>query len=652
MGSTPRRSRVACARRARPRSRPGATCFRTWLALGLGLALAATPLRAQDPDEPTPPPPPADTAAADTAAADTAAGPGATVEVDTTATGDTVALPPVLVRFREPAGTDWRSGVWEWDRDALMASSALTLTHLLERIPGLTPLRFGYIGMPEAVTAFGLTGGRVEVVLDGYALDPLDGSTVDLAAIELNQLRRVRVERRLDEIRIEIETDEPTGARPYSRITAGTGDVLDTQLLRGMFMAPGAPGGPLALGVERLSTDGLDRSEPAVAFAGWLKWSLLSDSSGLQLEYRRNRLSRDPATPLAGEAVRQDWVLRARGALSDAVTTEAFVGLSSLDFPADTVVDDEGGVDSGGDEAPAQDPALRPPIDGSAQAGLRARYTASGAWAEAETRLRGGEGLPELEAALTGGARLPGPVRVEAGARVQRWHGGERAAAGRLRAEAGPLRGVRVFAETTDGHRGIPALRDSAGSPVVTGRSASRIGAEYASGRLRAGVAAVRVATDSVPTFGLPFDRVGTLFPGGTVQGWEASARVPSPWRPLALEASYSAWPAGERWIYLPDRSWRLALDYHHLPMESGNLELFARLETHHRGSMAVPAPDGLAQVPGMTVWDFTFQVRVLSVRAFMRWENLTHQRDLFDFPGRVFPGQRLVYGVKWEFLD
>jgi len=39
-------------------------------------------------------------------------------------------------------------------------------------------------------------------------------------------------------------------------------------------------------------------------------------------------------------------------------------------------------------------------------------------------------------------------------------------------------------------------------------------------------------------------------------------------------------------------------------------------------------------------------------VRALVRWENLTNRPDLADLPGRTLPGQRVFYGVKWQFWN
>src|SRR5690606_6837384 len=72
------------------------------------------------------------------------------------AVGDTVptdTLPPVVVVAPLRAGDapGWSNGVWEWDREALLRSTALTLSDLLAQIPGVTPIRSGFWGHPEAV---------------------------------------------------------------------------------------------------------------------------------------------------------------------------------------------------------------------------------------------------------------------------------------------------------------------------------------------------------------------------------------------------------------------------------------------------------------------------------------------------------------------
>ena len=40
--------------------------------------------------------------------------------------------------------------------------------------------------------------------------------------------------------------------------------------------------------------------------------------------------------------------------------------------------------------------------------------------------------------------------------------------------------------------------------------------------------------------------------------------------------------------------------------------------------------------------------MRIVSVRVFIRWENFTVRRNLQDYPGRLLPPTRTVYGVRW----
>jgi hypothetical protein len=54
------------------------------------------------------------------------------------------------------------------------------------------------------------------------------------------------------------------------------------------------------------------------------------------------------------------------------------------------------------------------------------------------------------------------------------------------------------------------------------------------------------------------------------------------------------------------------------------------------------------ARVPFLQSWDLWLQVRVLTVRIFIRSENLTLRGGNQDFPGRLLPQTRSVYGVRW----
>ncbi|MBI4545004.1 MAG: hypothetical protein HY703_07415 [Gemmatimonadetes bacterium] len=647
MGARPLRGLTRRHAGPAPRLRPGP------FLVGALLLLAAASAAAQQPPVRRPRPPPPDTVAPrpdtlpprpDTAAAplpDTLPPP-----VDTAAAAtppDTLLPPPAeLQRFPEPVMAGWGDAVWEWDRAALLREATFSLNDLLERIPGVIPVRSGYLGQPESASAFGTTGGRLEVVLDGYTLDPLQAAVLDLARLELVQLRRVRVERRMDLLRLELESLAPSDARSYTLIEAATGQP-SADLLRGLFLAPRLLGGPFAAALERLDSDGGRRREPATAFAGWLKWGLIGKRHGVQLELRRTSIERLEAGAMRVDGRRQDWVVRARTSALAGLLAEVYAGRSSLD----------------------DQPRDSTPIEAaSTQLGLRARYDARSFWGRATLRGRSHRGLPRLELELAAGGALPGRLALLGTLHWADWQEGEGAATGRLAASAGPFRGLRLLGEIAGGDRGVPFLR-AAGTPpadttpgemrapVLTDRSGVRLGAEFERGRLRLGVAALQLEADSVPTFRLAFDRAGRLFPAGDVRGFELHARLPAPWRPLSLEAWYTVWTEGPLSLYMPAEAWRASLVYHDLPLAGGNLEVLARLESRGRGEMRVPsAGAGRDVVPDFATLDFYLQIRVLDVRVFLRWDNITSRRDLQDLPGRTFPGQRAFYGVKWEFYN
>jgi hypothetical protein len=65
------------------------------------------------------------------------------------------------------------------------------------------------------------------------------------------------------------------------------------------------------------------------------------------------------------------------------------------------------------------------------------------------------------------------------------------------------------------------------------------------------------------------------------------------------------------------------------------------------RGSEA--EDHSLETVPVYENWYGRIHVRVVTVRIFVAWENITINRNLQMFPGRVLPALRSVYGIRWS---
>jgi len=148
------------------------------------------------------------------------------------------------------------NGSFVWDRRDVFSTGALTVQDLLDRIPGVTGLRVGWISQP-VITSFMGDPGRVRVFLDGLELsdqDPRMNRIWDLTQIPLWALDDVRVERSASEIRIHMRTWRVERTTPFTRTDVYTGD-QGTNLYRGLFGRRYTHGEVLQLAGQQYATD-------------------------------------------------------------------------------------------------------------------------------------------------------------------------------------------------------------------------------------------------------------------------------------------------------------------------------------------------------------------------------------------------------------
>jgi hypothetical protein len=142
-----------------------------------------------------------------------------------------------------------------YDRAALFATGALTLSDLLGRVPGLTEFTAGWIGSPTSVAMLGDVR-RIRLFLDGVELDPLDPRQRGAAApndLPLLTLEEVRIERGADEVRVYARSWRVDRTTPYTRADVATGD-QNTNLYRAYFGRRFAHGEALQVAAEQFST--------------------------------------------------------------------------------------------------------------------------------------------------------------------------------------------------------------------------------------------------------------------------------------------------------------------------------------------------------------------------------------------------------------
>ena len=266
-------------------------------------------------------------------------------------------------------------------------------------------------------------------------------------------------------------------------------------------------------------------------------------------------------------------------------------------------------------------------------------------------------------------------------------------------AAAVPFRGTTAAPRATVG--GSAALLQEGGDSLSAEPRFSegrffRVGGRFAWRGLELSGARLELERDSVHPLGLPMDRAGTSLAGGERSGWEAAFRVPLLLLDgLALEGSGQLWERSEEpWPYFPRRSWQGALSLHDTYLPSGNLEIWLDVGVRQRDAMTVPlqaspeadgdggsggdgtsavagaipayggaswGPAGSAGSASALLQDFEaaevpfyrsfyarLQIRVVSVRVFIRWENFLMREINQDFPERVLPRTRALYGVRW----
>lgn len=189
-----------------------------------------------------------------------------------------------------------------WGRDSIAATGALTLGELVERVPGVTVFRTGWIASPEMVAYQGAFG-RVRVFYDGIELDALDprtGGLLDFSFIELWQLEDAVIETAANEIRIHLRSLSVRSTTPATRVDVYTGD-LETNVYRGVFGRRFRRGEVLQLGASQYGFTDLRNLGDADNTTLWgrLGWASSTWSvDGSVLRTGRDRLAQLREEPL------------------------------------------------------------------------------------------------------------------------------------------------------------------------------------------------------------------------------------------------------------------------------------------------------------------------------------------------------------------
>lgn len=177
---------------------------------------------------------------------------------------------------------------YRWDREEMFASGALTVADLLERVPGVTGFRSGWLASPKFAAVNGDLD-RIRVYYDGVEMDNLDPRSaplLDLTTIELWTLEHIIFERFANEIKVHLTSWRSERTDPYTRTDVFTGDE-NTNIYRGYFGRRFGSGAGIQLAGQQFSTRAarLGGGGDALSFMGRVgiargSWSL--DAFGLR----------------------------------------------------------------------------------------------------------------------------------------------------------------------------------------------------------------------------------------------------------------------------------------------------------------------------------------------------------------------------------
>lgn len=602
-----------------------------WLAAIAGLLVTSTSAAAQDP--------PDSVQVVDTVAADSL------VQQPDSLT-DTIFYNMPIVRDGLPAS--YATGVWEWDRHGIMASGANTLSELFQEIPGLVPLLGGDYGAPHAMSAFGQGGGGYRIFRDGMELYPVEGGVADLQRIGLVGVQRVRLDRSMGRMVVELWSHRYEDGRPFSVIEAGTGD-LDTNMFRGVFADPTALFGSIAGGLERIDTRGRGpgRDEGGNRTGSWVRYQVhMGERAAVGVDFRRvGTQTRIPV--YVPRSTRTDLMLKGAWRVVPGVTLEGYTGRSSHSVEGDTLAfDPRGGSRS--------------------QHGGRVGLEMGGLWANGSARFFEGD-LPARTWDASGGYTNPRWGGLAGRYGGASWNDVETADFG-ARAWFAPLPWVTLFGAYEEGEYGSRQgpLADEAGPPpllpptgpvpgreAVTNRESLRVGGSLGAWGVTLGGAVLYNSSDLALPLTTQLDAGAEAVPGVHRNGFESMAVLPTFMEGLTLEGSYQWWDEGGP--YLPAQIYRGSFEFHRVYKESENLELWASLGVRGHDPMrafVVPGeehPDVVAVVPFYQNWYFRIQVRVVTVRLWLGMENFTFRRELQMFPERRLPFARSFFALRWD---
>lgn len=545
---------------------------------------------------------------------------------------DTVKAP--LAAAEAPVLAD-PNGSFVWDRRDVFSTGALTVQDLLDRLPGVTGLRSGWIAQPM-VSAFLGDPGRVRVFLDGLELEELDprmNRLWDLTQIPLWALDDIRVERGASEIRIHLRSWRVERTTPYTRTDIYTGD-QSTNLYRGLFGRRYQHGELLQLAAQQHGTSpgGLTESSDQLAVlarAGIAKRGWSADAFLLRGDRNRGRtfaLALSDTIPATESTRSEAYVRFGWGNTDNGLWVQGIANASKYVYGgqkgalADTTQSDTSRFRS-------QYVFASGYSRGPFRASFTQRYLAGMQKRIATPAARLGLDSRFLTLSFFGEGRgVDSTRRFDVSAVV---------------------RPVSFFfvagAAGTEQQQSAPVLLPA--PTFVRGEAGLRLRDMWLSG----GVLRRDAVLLDAPTI---FRPATEAIAEPAAQGAFATIRGRI-WKALYADAQAIQW-SDTGSFYRPKYQTRSELYISTSLLErfpSGNFHVLASAVHEYRSSSLWPDSTGVVRLTGYRTISTLLQVRILTAEVFWNFRNVLGERYV-QIPGYRLPRLTNVYGVRWEFWN
>ena len=528
---------------------------------------------------------------------------------------------------------------YEWNRTQLFATGALSLVDLLDRIPGITTFRSGWLATPQTAT-FNGDFRRVKVFYDGIEIDNLDntsGGVLDLSTIQIWTLEHLSIERSASELRLYMRSWRVDNTDPYTRVDVATGNE-ETNLYRGFYGKRYDNGGVLQFGGQQYgvrsarfsgSGDALSLlGRVGIARKGWSIDGFVNRVHATR-DIERAALGRPPVLSL-DETTTNAYLRAAVGDASGGPWAQ--VTAASLAFKGTT------GPDRSVSATGQPDTLERKVLEN--QYNAAGGYTAGPARLEINDRMRASKGTSTNS--ISGRLDFATPFGVLSG--FGEHDGFRHTTNADLGARLQPLPFLALSGSVARSTPNGGAAATLATITTYRGEAGLRILGPWISAGL--------ITTDKTQGLApLVYDTLLLSTPAG-----RATARTVSIRGPLGRGFGIDSWLA--RWdqprAYQPQYQSRSEINFTNNFLRNfprGDFEVHAAGVYEYRGGTIFPLAAGDVRTPTAKTLSALLEIRIL--RAVVSYQ----QRNILGYPYSVIPGFDMprvlaIYGVRWDFWN